>query len=102
MDYSIHPLKAFDRKKLSEILDTGPLQRHERDVKFDICLDEKMPDGNFNFSSYLNCLEDLQKREGDNPCVRQGEIAIEEFERDKNKNSFWGVFHELYTWFGLK
>lgn len=102
MNYSNHPLKAFDGMKLSELLNTGPLQRHERDVKFDICLNKKTPHGNFNFSSYLNCLEDFQKREGDNPCVRQGEIAIKEFERNKNKYDFWGIFHELYDWFGLK
>lgn len=86
--------------KVFELLNTDTLRRHKRDVEFDNCLSDKMPDGTFNFSSYLNCLEDFQKREGDAPCVHEGKIAIEEYERRKNKHSFWGIFQELYKWFG--
>lgn len=93
-------MRAFDGMKLSQIIDSGALKRHKRDAEFDACLNAKMPDGNFIFNSYLNCVEDYQRREGDDPCVRENEIAMEELKRRRNKHGFWEKFGELYKWFG--
>lgn len=98
VDNSNDALRAFDGMSLSEIPNTHLLKRHKRDAEFDKCLSDKIPDGKFNFTTYLNCLEDFQKREED-PCVRESELEILEYEKRKNKHGF---FSELYKWFGLK